>query len=291
MNRSPRKHLPGVVKNSNKSNSGPGLTIGSPSGPNHVSNPLVAKDDSVDFSAPGQDVSVLDCSDWYLTAGYVAVLGEVGNNVEQPNVGGLHIPSPMSPSTPAGVDGAITPRQAGGNAGMSVNPTERVGIMFDIRVLGAEDVLLTDRMASFKSSVLPQKGFRLTHVSGSSITYSGPNNITWRTVVVDDYMFDQLGELRDTILDGGAKELAVLRFPCGIAWAEHDEALAFWQQLLPVKVVRVLFTSMNMRDVYVQLTSGHILNACLFWDGEDVKDVSLDHRIVMKIIESQQVAR
>jgi hypothetical protein len=199
--------------------------------------------------------------------------------------------SPMSPSTPTGVDGAITPQPAGTKAGLSVNPTERVGKMLDIRVLGAEDVLLTDRMASLKSSLLPENGFRLTHVSGSSITYSGPNNITWHTVVVDDYMFDQIGELRDTIWDGGAKDLAILRFPCGFGWAEHDEALAFWQQLLPVKIVRVLSTSMNMRDVYVQLTSGHILNAYLFWDGEEVYDETLVNSIFMQIIQSQQVAR
>jgi hypothetical protein len=125
MNRSPRKHLLVVVKFNNKNNSLVSDLSGSPSGQNHVFNPLVAHQSSIDFSAPGQDERVLDCSDWYPTVGFAAVLVEVGHSADQPNVGGLHFPSPMSPLTPTGVDGAITPQPAGVNAGMSVNPTVR----------------------------------------------------------------------------------------------------------------------------------------------------------------------
>ena len=78
MNRSPRKHLLFVVKFNNKDNPLVSDLSGSPSGQNHVFNPLVAQQSSMDLSALGQDERVLDCSDWYQTAGYVAVLVDVG---------------------------------------------------------------------------------------------------------------------------------------------------------------------------------------------------------------------
>jgi hypothetical protein len=131
MNRSTCQHLPGFVKNSNSGNSRAAHTNGSPSGQNHVFNPLVAQQSSMDLSAPGQDERVLDCSDWYPTAGYVAVLVDVGHSADQSKVAGLHIHSPMSPSKPTGVDGAIAQQPAGVNAGTSVNPTVRNNSMSD----------------------------------------------------------------------------------------------------------------------------------------------------------------
>ena len=200
-------------------------------------------------------------------------------------------PSPMSPSTPSGVDGATTPKPAGTKAGMSVNPTERIGIMLDIKVLGAEDVLVTERRASFIHSLKPENGFSLSQVLGNCITYLGPNKITWYGVIVDDYMFDQIGDVTNTIWDGGAKDLAILRFPCGFGWAEHDEALAFWLQVLPVNASRILFTSTEMNYVYLQLASGHIMNLTLQCDGEFVNDQAVISSLFVQIIESQQVAR
>lgn len=292
MNRSTRQHLPSVVKNSNSGNSEAADTNRSSSGQNYVFNPLDAQWSSMDLSATGQDERVLDCSDWYPTAGYVAVPGEVGHNVDQPNVGGLHIPSPMSPSKPTGVDGAITPQPAGVNAGTSVNPTTRNKAMQKVEFLTAWDVLAGPRHTAFVDAVSPVNGFTLSDVDGHDLIYFHANDrISWSGWILDSNYLESLEMLGTILLAGGADELAILRFPRKFGWADPKEALAFWQPLLPVNVARIMFTPMDMNYIYVQLVSGHILYLDLKWDGEDVYGDDLVQAIFLHIVDGCEVAR
>lgn len=61
----------------------------------------------------------------------MTVQGAIGHSTDDSNVGAFHFPSSMSPSTPVGIDGAITPKPAGTKAGLSVNPTVRTKSMSD----------------------------------------------------------------------------------------------------------------------------------------------------------------
>lgn len=292
MNRSYPQHFPVIVENSNRGNSGAAHPNGSPSRQNQVSNALVTQQSSSDCSAPSQDERVLDCSDWIPTVGCAAVLEEVGHSDDQPNVGRLHFPSPMSSSTSKGVDGAITPKPAGITAGKSVNPTVRRKNMQKVEFLSVWDVIASPRHSVFVDAVAPINGHTLSDVDGQVLKYIHSNErISWLGVILDSSDLDDLEDLGKSLRTGGLDELAALRFPSRFAWVGPDEAKDFWQQILPVKASRILFTPMDMNYVYVQLTSGHILHAILEWDGEDVYDETLINSIFMQIIESQQVAQ
>ena len=292
LNRSSRKHLPCVVKNSNKGNSEVVHPGGSPGGQNHVFNPLVSQQSSIDFSAPGQDERVLDCSDWYPSEGYVAVPREVGHNADEPNVAGLHFPSPMSPSTPVGVDGAITPKPAGIKAGTSVNPTVRNKTMQKLEFLSAWDVLAGPRHTAFVDAVAPVIGFTLSDVDGQVLKYVHSNErISWSGMFLNSNDLDDFEVLGDIFRAGGDNQIVVAGFHNEINWVEPDEALRFWNQVLPINAARIMFAHMDMDSVYVQLTSGHILSLSLYQDGEAVDNELLIRSIFVQIIESQQVAQ
>jgi hypothetical protein len=200
--------------------------------------------------------------------------------------------SPMSPSTPTCVDGAITPTPAGTKAGMSVNPTVRSNSMQKIEFLNAWDAIGGPRHSAFVDAVSPVNEFTLSDVDGQVLKYVHSNErISWWSVILDSSDLDDLEDLGKSLRIGGVDELAALRFPSRFAWVGPDEALDFWQQILPVKASRIMFTPMDMNYVYLQLTSGHIIHVNLQWDGEEVYDETLINSIFMQIIESQQVAR
>jgi len=201
-------------------------------------------------------------------------------------------PTPMSPSIPTCVDGAITPTPAGTKAGSSVNPTVRENSMSKIEFLTAWDAIGGPRHSAFVDAVSPVNEFTLSDVDGQVLKYVHSNErISWWSVILDSSDLDDLEDLGKSLRIGGVDELAALRFPSRFAWVGPDEALDFWQQLLPVKAARIMFTPMDMNYVYLQLTTGHIIHVILQWDGEEVYDESLVNSIFMQIIQSQQVAR
>jgi hypothetical protein len=222
----------------------------------------------------------------------VAVLVDVGHSADQLNVGGLEIPSSMSPSTPTGVDGEFTPMPAGGNAGMSVNPTERFITMAPLANASAKSVFDGPVRSALLSVCNPNAGFCLTIAGDATLTFAHQNpRISWSGCFLDSEYLDQLGELGQILRDGGADEFALLRFPKRFAWGDQVEALAFWQPLLPVNVTRILFTPLDMNYIYVQMESGHIMYLDLQHDGEDVYDDELIEELFIQIFEANEVAR
>jgi hypothetical protein len=198
----------------------------------------------------------------------------------------------MSPSTPVGVDGAITPQPAVVNAGTSVNPTVRKNSMSKIEFLNAWDALASPRHTAFVDGVSPVNGFTLSDVDGHDLVYFHANDrISWSGWILDSNYLDSLEDLGTSLRAGGADELAILRFPRKFGWADPKEALAFWQPLLPVNAARIMFTPMDMNYIYLQLASGHILYLDLKWDGEDVYNDDLIQAIFLHIVDGCEVAR
>ena len=293
MNRSARKHLPFVVKFSNKNNSLVSDLSGSPSGQNHVFNPLVAHQSSIDFSAPGQDERVLDCSDWYPTVGFAVVLGEVGHSADQPNVGGLHFPSPMSPITPVGARGAITPKPAGIKAGTSVRPTFRSNNMNTPVFLGLRDLFTNQGQTSLRDALMPVNNFEISGITDAgSIKYRHPaSSNDWLLVLLSESDILGLENLGRDLMEGTVDSFAVIRFPEMFAWASQEEAKAFYSSVLPVVPERILFTCGEFDSIYVQLPSGHIAHIVPDVPGIYTGDYAFEKDLFKRIIESQQVAR
>ena len=164
--------------------------------------------------------------------------------------------------------------------------------MQKLEFLSPWDVLAGPRHSAFVDAVTPVNGHTLSDVDGQVLKYVHSNErISWLGVILDSSDLDDLEDLGKSLRTGGVDELAALRFPSRFAWVGPEEALDFWQQILPVKASRIMFTPMDMNYVYVQLTSGHILHLNLEWDGEEVYDETLINSIFMQIIESQQVGQ
>lgn len=156
----------------------------------------------------------------------------------------------------------------------------------------AKSVFAGPVRSAFLDECNPKAGFSLTIAGDASLTFAHQNpRISWSGCLLDSEYLDQLGELGQILRDGGADELALLRFPKRFAWGDHVEALAFWQPLLPVTVTRILFTPIDMNYIYVQLESGNIMYLDLQHDGEDVYDDELIEEMFIQIFEANEVAR
>ena len=140
-------------------------------------------------------------------------------------------------------------------------------------------------------SIRPMSGYALTEITASSLTYVNQNpRVSWNLDVYSRDGIVSLDALGDVLLAGGFGEYGVLRFPNDFGWAQQDEALAFWTQILPVKPHQILFTAFELDRVFIQIANGMIVSLKLQCDGQDMEDAELIKTIFTKIIEANRTS-
>jgi hypothetical protein len=161
--------------------------------------------------------------------------------------------------------------------------------MIDVTYVSLKHALDAEARKELLESVRPRAGYALTEISDSSLTYMHQDHrISWSLDACSQYGIGTLDNLGEEILAGGCGEYGVLRFPSDFGWAQQDEALAFWKQILPVKPHRILFTSFELDMAYIQIANGMIVFVKLKWDGQDMEDAEVIKSIFTKIIESNR---
>lgn len=199
----------------------------------------------------------------------------------------------LSPSTPTGVDGAITPQPAGVNAGTSVNPTVRSQALQKVTFLNAQDLFLKQGQTSLRDALTAVNNFEISGITDAgTINYRHPaSSNDWLLVLLSEKDVLNLEDLGNDLMTGSWDSFAVIRFPEKFAWAGQEEAIAFYSSILPVVPERILFTCGEFDGIYIQLPSGHVAHIVPDVSGIYTGDYAVERDLFKRIIESQQVAR
>ena len=163
--------------------------------------------------------------------------------------------------------------------------------MIDVTYTSLKHALDAEVDNEIIGSIRPMSGYALTRITDSSLTYVNQNpRVSWTLQFYSHDGIVSLDALGDVLLAGGFGEYGVLRFPNDFGWAQQDEALAFWTQILPIKPHQILFTTFELDMVFIQIANGTIASLKLQLDGQDMEDAELIKTIFTKIIEANRTS-
>jgi hypothetical protein len=159
--------------------------------------------------------------------------------------------------------------------------------MIDVTYTSLKHALDAEVDNEIIGSIRPISGYALTRITDSSLTYVNQNpRVSW---ILHFYSHDWIVSLKalgEILLARGFGEYGVLRFPNQFGWAQQEEALAFWTQILPVKPYQILLATFELNMVFIQFANGTIVSLTLQLDGNDIEDADAIKTIFTKIIES-----